>query len=134
MNAVFADTAFYIAFANPRDRWHNAAVALGSRWRGVMVTTEYVLLELGNHFCDPADRLLFIRMAAIIQKDEKTRLLPATSSLLQAGMTLFGNRPDKGWSLTDCISFAVMESQGITEALTCDRHFEQAGFRVLLAQ
>jgi predicted nucleic acid-binding protein len=49
-------------------------------------------------------------------------------------MTLFGNRLDKGWSLTDCISFTVMESQGIAEAFTCDRHFEQAGFRALLIQ
>jgi hypothetical protein len=41
-------------------------------------------------------------------------------------------RSDKDWSLTDCISFAVMEDEGIHEALTGDQHFEQAGFRALL--
>jgi uncharacterized protein len=48
-------------------------------------------------------------------------------------MELFGDRPDKDWSLTDCISFIVMEERRITEALTGDHHFEQAGFRALLA-
>ena len=47
-------------------------------------------------------------------------------------MALFGSRPDKSWSLTDCISFAVMEAHGISDVLTCDHHFAQAGFRVLL--
>jgi predicted nucleic acid-binding protein len=42
------------------------------------------------------------------------------------------SRPDKDWSLTDCISFVVMENQDITEALTADRHFVQAGFTALL--
>jgi predicted nucleic acid-binding protein len=134
MSVVFADMAFYVAFSNPKDRWHEAAVAIGNRWRGTLVTTEYVVVELGNHLCDPADRAVFLRMAAMIQQDEKTRVVPATAQLLQAGLTLFGNRPDKAWSLTDCISFAVMESHGITDALTCDNHFAQAGFRVLLTR
>lgn len=134
MSVVFADTAFYVAFANPKDRWHEMAADIGKRWRGTMVTTEYVVVELGNCLCNPSDRPVFLRMAAMIQQDEKTQLIPATSNLLQAGMTLFGNRLDKGWSLTDCISFAVMESFGIAEVLTCDHHFEQAGFRVMLAR
>jgi predicted nucleic acid-binding protein len=41
-------------------------------------------------------------------------------------------RPDKWWSLTDCISFIVMQQEGLTEALTTDHHFEQAGFKILL--
>jgi len=45
---------------------------------------------------------------------------------------LYAERPDKGWSLTDCISFVVMRQQGITQALTGDHHFEQAGFTALL--
>jgi predicted nucleic acid-binding protein len=45
---------------------------------------------------------------------------------------LYVNRPDKQWSLTDCISFVVMEREGIADALTGDKHFEQAGFNVLL--
>jgi hypothetical protein len=45
---------------------------------------------------------------------------------------LYAERPDKGWSLTDCIFFVVMRQQGIIQALTGDHHFEQAGFSALL--
>lgn len=51
---------------------------------------------------------------------------------MSQGIELYSQRPDKNWSLTDCISFQVMKSFGITEALTGDHHFEQAGFVALL--
>jgi len=60
------------------------------------------------------------------------RIIPATEQLLWRGFELYRNRPDKAWSLTDCISFVVMADEGLTEALTGDRHFEQAGYRVLI--
>lgn len=50
----------------------------------------------------------------------------------ERGLDLYARHPDKGWSLTDCISFAVMTDRGIVEALTADRHFEQAGCRAPL--
>jgi hypothetical protein len=53
--------------------------------------------------------------------------------MLQRGLDLFAKRPDKNWSVTDCISFVVMEDEGVAAALTGDNHFEQAGFRALLA-
>lgn len=134
MTAVFADTSFYVAFTNPKDGWHEAARTIGNRCRGAIVTTEYVLVELGNHLCDPADRKLFLRIVEMLHEDAKTILVPTSSALLEAGLALFADRPDKGWSLTDCISFAVMEQRGIKEALSCDHHFEQAGFRLLLEQ
>ena len=52
-------------------------------------------------------------------------------AVYRAGFDLFAARPDKAWSLTDCISFAVMTERGLSEALTGDHHFEQAGFRVV---
>jgi predicted nucleic acid-binding protein len=59
--------------------------------------------------------------------------MPLDSGLLQRGLHLFAGRPDKNWSLTDCISFVVMQDEGLIEALTADAHFEQAGFKALLA-
>ena len=50
----------------------------------------------------------------------------------ERGLALYRARPDKAWSLIDCISFMVMTERGITEALTGDHHFEQAGFRAPL--
>jgi len=52
--------------------------------------------------------------------------------LFERGVGLFRQRPDKEWSLTDCISFVVMRDASLTEALTGDHHFEQAGFSALL--
>jgi uncharacterized protein len=49
-----------------------------------------------------------------------------------AARELFSARPDKEWSLTDCISFVAMNERNITDAPTSDHHFEQAGFRILL--
>ena len=62
----------------------------------------------------------------------QVKLIPPDVALFDAGVQLFANRPDKEWSLTDCISFVVMQQEGITQALTADHHFEQAGFQALL--
>jgi len=52
---------------------------------------------------------------------------------MASGWTLYQQRPDKEWGLTDCISFVVMQEQGISEAFTSDHHFTQAGFTILLS-
>ena len=59
-------------------------------------------------------------------------IVPASPELFYRGIELFRVRPDKDWSLTDCISFVVMTDRGLSEALTGDKHFEQAGFKALL--
>jgi predicted nucleic acid-binding protein len=59
-------------------------------------------------------------------------IVPTTDEVFEAGLKLYLNRSDKYWSLTDCISFEVMEREGLTEALTGDHHFEQAGFIALM--
>ena len=59
-------------------------------------------------------------------------IVPANTEVFEQGVELYSRRPDKSWSLTDCISFVVMQRYGLTDALTGDHHFEQAGFRVLL--
>ncbi|MDQ1256642.1 MAG: uncharacterized protein QG656_1240 [Candidatus Hydrogenedentes bacterium] len=134
MNVVFADTSFYVALASPRDGLHQAALSTGDHWDGAVITTEYVLWELGNYFCCPPERKVFIDLVQALREDAQTRVIPASPSLFEEGLRIYTARLDKSWSLTDCISFTVMEVHGITEALTCDHHFEQAGFRVLLTR
>lgn len=72
-------------------------------------------------------------MVAGMRASPRTRIIPLDSRLLQRGLDLLARRADKNWSLTDCISFVVMEEEGIQEALTIDRDFEQAGFKAQLA-
>jgi predicted nucleic acid-binding protein len=67
-----------------------------------------------------------------LQHDSRVTIVPPSFDFFERGFDLFCARVDKDWSLTDCISFVVMQERGLTEALTADRHFEQAGFTILL--
>jgi predicted nucleic acid-binding protein len=132
MMQVFADTSFYVALLNRTDALHAAAVDWASRQRPAVVTTEFVLLETANFFKHPLDRGKFAAFVEGLRSDSATNLVPCDSSWFQKGLDRFSLRLDKEWSLTDCISFVVMEEHGLTEALSEDHHFEQAGFIVLL--
>jgi predicted nucleic acid-binding protein len=88
---------------------------------------------LGNACARAEDHADFLALLGGIRASPRTRVIPLDSLLLQRGLDLFAGRPDKNWSLTDCISFVVMQDEGLTEALTADGHFEQAGFKALLA-
>lgn len=132
MTVVFADTYYYLAWANPHDAGHAAARQFAMGYRGTLVTTSAVLLELGDALCRGANRLSFLSLVRDILEDSNTTFVYFDSSVLTRAIELYRSRLDKDWSLTDCVSFAVMAEFGLTEALTADHHFEQAGFRALL--
>ena len=132
MNAVFADTFFYQALLDEGDLSHDQALTQ-SKVKRTILTTEFILLELGNACARAEDHADFLALLAGIRASLRTRIIPLDSRLFQRGLELFAGRPDKNWSLTDCISFVVMQDEGLTEALTGDGHFEQAGFKALLA-
>jgi uncharacterized protein len=133
MNAVFADTFYFLALLNPSDQAHGKAVAFTSGNTVRMVTTGWVLTELADGLArSRRGRAEFLATLADLQADADASIVPCDQALMSEGLQLYGKRPDKEWSLTDCISFVVMTKEGITEALTGDRHFEQAGFIALL--
>jgi predicted nucleic acid-binding protein len=132
MKPIFADTYFFLAIINPRDAGHQKAVAAAQGRTGSLVTTAWVLTELADGLASTADRQLYQLILSDIQDDPSAAIVPASQELLDRGQALYFARPDKQWSLTDCISFVVMEEQHIIEALTADHHFEQAGFVALL--
>ena len=129
---VFADTSYYIALVNPRDEFHEAACKYTNSFDGACVTTAWVLNELANFLCHRSNRGLFLSLLDELREDRRVSIIPPTGDLFDLGLDLYAERPDKDWSLTDCISFVVMEQTGLTAALTTDRHFEQAGFAVPL--
>lgn len=133
MRPIFADSSYYVALSNPRDVLHERAKNVSRACNQPIVTTSFIMLELGNFMARGNDRTLFTELVAYLRTDSETDLIPVTQGLFDRGLALFSRRSDKEWSLTDCISFAVMEDRGIEEALTGDRHFVQAGFRALLA-
>ena len=69
-----------------------------------------------------------------ILQDQSVKVIPQSRESFLAGLKLYRDRPDKGYSLTDCISMQTMRREGLTEALTNDRHFEQEGFRALFRE
>ena len=132
MNACFADTHFYLALLSEKDEDHERALALDQSLDSAMVTTEWVLTEVADALSAPACRGLVLELIEALGDDVGVLVQPATHELFERGLHLYSERFDKGWSLTDCISFVVMQDQGIQDALTADHHFEQAGFRALL--
>lgn len=132
MSAVFADTSFYVALLNPNDRFHQASRVQTQAITGPFITTEWVLLELANYLSKAHNRRLFVALLDDLKSDGRVMIVPSSPEVFEQGVTSYRNRPDKDWSLTDCISFVVMEQNRVRDALTVDHHFEQAGSRVLL--
>jgi len=131
VNAVFADTFFYLALLDDTEPDHERALA-ESKISRLIVTTEFVLLELGNACARAEDHADFLALVAGMRASPRVKIIPLASELFNRGLARMRERSDKNWSLTDCISFVVMEAEGIREALTGDQHFEQAAFKALL--
>jgi len=133
MKHVFADTSFHIALVRPDDENHAGSREFDRRFGGRYFTSEFVLIELGNWLADPRNRSVFFEIVRVLRSDPRTTILPATSEWVARRAALYGQRPDKHWSFIDCISFEMMRDVGVTDALTTDHHFTQAGFHALLA-
>jgi predicted nucleic acid-binding protein len=132
MNALFADTYYFIALLNAKDPTHSRAVELSRKRRGRLVSTAWVFTELADGLARTADRYLFATILADFESDPVNLFIGPEEEVWRRGIDLYYARQDKEWSLTDCISFIVMQDHGITDALTGDHHFEQAGFNALL--
>src|ERR1051326_4070361 len=132
MSAVFADSFHFLALLNANDPAHEHALRAHSQRPRNLVLTDCVLLELGDALCDPKDHEDFLALYQALSADPQVKIIRLTPALIERGVQRLRERPDKDWPLTDCISFVVMEDEGIREALTGDRHFEQAGFAALL--
>jgi uncharacterized protein len=136
-SSVFLDTAYAVALASSTDTYHRRAVALANELESLgtrLVTTWGVLLEIGNALSKTQYRSAARQLLASLQRDASLEIVPLSAPLLQRGLALYAERPDKEWGLTDCISFVVMEEHSIQDALTTDEHFRQAGFRPLLRE
>jgi predicted nucleic acid-binding protein len=131
MTTYFADSYFWFALTNSADVCHTKAKNYSAA-SPRLVTTAWVITELADGFCKAATRASFLRIHDAMVHDLFLTILPADQALMERGLVLYASRPDKDWSLTDCISFVVMKEHSLTEALTGDHHFEQAGFVALL--
>lgn len=132
-SALFIDTSYFLALVNSRDKYHKAAKAMAAQVLPPFITSEAVLFELGNALAQPPHRLLGIRALQQIQTDKTIEIVSIDSALFAQAVAFYQSRSDQAWGLTDCSSFVIMQQRGCFEALTTDKHFEQAGFKRLLA-
>ena len=129
---ILLDTSYVLAAVNPRDALHGRAVAWSNVIAEPLLVTEYVLWESVNYLSSPIDRPKAHAVAAQLRSSAGIEFVEASRELLNEGLQMHASRPDKAWSLTDCISIVLMEERSITRALAYDHHFEQAGFEALL--
>jgi len=134
---VFLDSSHLIAMASTGDAYHQKSLDLAAQIAAAgrrVVTTEAVLLEVGNSLARRRYRQGALALLRSLLNDTSALVEPMTTALFHRGLELYEARMDKEWGLVDCLSFVVMQDRGLTEARTSDEHFEQAGFIALLRQ
>ena len=130
---LFLDTVFVQALLNRRDHYHEQAKMLLPRIRRAQEVwlTEAIIVEIGNALA-ATNRTASSQFIRQCYQTRNMRVVAVTSELLQRALALYEARADKARGLTDCISFVVMQDEGLVLAATADRHFSQAGFQLLL--
>lgn len=134
---VYVDTAALVALAHKRDAFHKKAVLVYKKLLNQntrFITTNAVLLEVGNTFSRSSQRPFALALYRLVNKSRQWEVLPVDGKWFSEGMKLFEQRNDKDWSLTDCIGIVAAEAHGVKDVFTSDRHFQQAGFKILLLQ
>ena len=135
MRTVFVDTGYWIATVHLNDQWKSAASKAKELLGNVrLLTTDEVLSEFLAALSDGGKplRIQAVKMVRAILDNPNVTVLAQTRESFLRGVTLYEQRADKQYSLTDCISMNAMKANSITEVLTHDRHFEQEGFKALM--
>jgi len=135
MRRLFADTFYWIALLLRSDAWHARVTAFNHTLQrdDILFTTDAVILEFLAAFSSAGS---YMRQQAVARVEAMLanpyiQVVEVTRARLLEGLALYKDRPDKAYSLTDCLSMEVMRRAGLTEVLTNDHHFTQEGFHVL---
>ena len=131
MNSVFIDTSYLLALELSNDQNH---VAAGRHWGQVtkavprLVTTSYVFNEVVTFFNCRSHHAKAVEVGNNLLRSPSVQMVHVDESLFHDGWHYLLKYQDKDYSLTDCISFVVMQRFGLSTAYTFDHHFVQAGF------
>ena len=136
MKKIFVDTSGWANFFDTDEPFHRQTRVIYENARNTgtwLVTTNYVIAELVSLLTSPF-RISRPRIIEYIEgiKQSSVKVIHIDEDLDTRTWNLLSQRDDKEWSLVDCSSFIVMQDYDITDALTNDHHFEQAGFVRLL--
>ena len=131
---ILIDTSFVVALVNNKDEDHEKAIRLSIEVDGKpTLITDAVLLEIGNAL-SRRYKLECIEAIEGFLASFDVEIVRLDETLFDKAFELYKTQTDKTYGLVDCISFVVMREHGITDALTHDRHFVQAGFRALMRE
>ena len=131
MTSLFLDANHLIALEVSDDQHHDDA---WQHWTKLLesspflVTTSYVLDEVVTFLNSRRQHSKAVRVGNNLLAASPIQLIHVDEGLFYEGWQFFEQHADKTFSLTDCISFVVMKRLEMTEALTFDKHFDQAGF------
>ena len=134
---LFLDTSYAVALSVIDDEYNSKALEIARNIESgniPLITTQAILLEIGNSLSKKSLRQGAFLLLESIQNDQRIAIIPLSQDLYKNAFDLFRVRDDKEWGLVDCMSFVVMKENSITDALTADTHFKQAGFRALLRE
>jgi len=137
MIKFFLDAAYAIALSAATDQYHQKAEILAKQIETEaipLITTRAVILEIGNALARLRYRAAVIELLDSLEQDPNVEIISLSEELYNRAMELYRQRPDKEWGITDYIAFVVMQDYGLTQALTTDEHFGQAGFKALLIE
>ena len=137
MKAIFADTFYWIALLNSRDTWHLEVVKVSQEIsNSPLVISDGIIDELFAYSSKRGNllRLKVSELYKIFRKDPNIQIISYSPQIRQKAIDLYEQRPDKGYSLVDCISMVIMKEMRISEVLTNDKHFAQEGFTILFKE
>ncbi|MBM3861781.1 MAG: type II toxin-antitoxin system VapC family toxin [Verrucomicrobia bacterium] len=132
MSVVFADAFYFVARLNRRDQHHEHVLKFSQNLRARLLTSDWVLMEVADALAESECRGRVRDFVLHLRNSSACEIVPASRELLDRALALYHQHSDKHWTLTDCVSFVIMRERNVTEALTGDKHFEQAGFAALL--
>ena len=132
MSVVFADAFYFVARLNRRDQHHQRVLQFSRDLRARLLTSDWVLMEVADALAESECRGRVRDFILHLRNSPPCEIVPASRAWLNRALDLYHQHADKKWTLTDCVSFVIMRERGVTDALTGDKHFEQAGFVALL--
>ena len=132
MSTVFADAFYFVARLNRHDQHHERVLKFSRDFRARLLTSDWVLMEVADALAESKCRGRVRDFILHLRGTAGCEIVPASRELLDRALDLYHQHADMKWTLTDCASFVIMRERKVTDALTGDRHFEQAGFTALL--
>ncbi|MEH1913001.1 type II toxin-antitoxin system VapC family toxin [Nostoc sp.] len=130
----FLDTSYILALEIKNEDAHQKVLqswATLIKSKPVLMTTTYIFDEVVTFFNSRNLHYKAVEVGNRLLESPDIELIEIDRTLFNQGWEYFQKHKDKSYSLTDCLSFIVMQQREIVTALTLDNHFYQAGFQIL---